>query len=247
MLLPVLMIPLSMRAQSAACGTRPVAFVGAGVLQYDHVDESASPAQFEGRGSNVLIGIDGVARRVCAFARVRAGIQSLAARSGSYGREHVTDIDADVALMRPVGRYSATVLSLGLQASGAFSLTTHSYIDAASSASRYRLTTVSLGPVFRMGMVHATDEVSAQVGAPVVALVDHPYTALWSGSGAPRMRFASVGQYHGVNGDVAYLRRFNRLAIRMNYRAALTRIDEVASVRSLSQALTVGFAIPLGA
>ncbi len=83
---------------------------------------------------------------------------------------------------------------------------------------------------------------------PVIALVDHPYTALTDRRAGVDFRFATLDGFRGLNGSLAYATdERRRVGLIYAYRFEFLRYDDVQAVRTASQAFSIGLVTRFGA
>jgi hypothetical protein len=233
-------------AQATACAPTSVV-ISAGIGQSDRVDMTASPTQFGGRGLDLAADIEQARGAFCVVAGGRAGAKTLSAVTPSAASEHLMDGDAHVAVLRAVAGSapSRRVLALGVDIRATLALTEHAYADPAHTVAEFRLATLSVGPVLRWRERIGNGFAVAQISAPAIAVVDHPYSTMVP---SPDLRLVSIGALRGAEGFIAYEPFPNRaIAPRAAYRVGVLRYDDVRPVRSLTQAITLGVVTRLGA
>src|SRR3954464_2570904 len=134
-LLPLVSIPVA--AQSSQCAEPGAVSIRAGLTQNDRVDLSASPAQFQGRGSDVTGEMLASRGGLCWIASARGGARTLRSSDVLVGHERLIEGDASLAALHLVaGEDSRISVSAGAEIRGSLALTTHTYSDAEGSTSR---------------------------------------------------------------------------------------------------------------
>ena len=233
-------------AQSAACGAAPTASLltlSAGVGQSDRVDATASPFQFRGRGLDVAAAFARASGRTCVTADADGGTKLLSSREGTSATEKLAEANAGIAAVRAT---SVRGLALGLDARGLIAVANHEYDDPRHEIATYRIGAISLGPAVRFTASVAGGDALVQLSTPLVALIDHPYVAVWTTDPEPSFRFASAARYRGAHATVSYtVHAWRGVESVVSYRMNGVRYDDVHPLRSLSQSLTLGTVVPL--
>ncbi len=245
-MMAVAFVPRAARAQATPCGASRSVFAAVGIAQDDRVDASASAAQFEGRGEQYSVGGDAPFRRLCVVANIRAQAPALAATGRPLEHEHMLTDDGDLAALRRVSGFPDRHLSIwaGAELRGLLMVTSHVYPDRQRSTARFRFGMVSLGPVLRGQFVLGRSSITARLSSPVVGLVDHSYSAIWSGDSRPDFRVTSLSTLRGATGDMSYTWAVHPdLGINTAYRASMVRYDGARPVRSLTQSMTLGASV----
>jgi hypothetical protein len=239
--------PASSPAQTSACGGGTELTLLAGVDQNDHVDATASPFQFRGRGLDRSVSVTHPRGPWCLAADAHYGAATLAAVQGASSAERLKEGDGGVAVLRDIHAGRAA-LAVGAALRGAVAVTEHAYADPHGMVSQFRFDFVSVEPAvqWREALGRAAGSVAVQVSSSALALADHPYGAVWVHDAAPHFRVASPGTLRTLNGSVSYASSpWHGLRMIATYRADGVRYDDVHPVRSLLQTVTLGAAIPL--
>jgi hypothetical protein len=241
------MLPGALFAQSADCGLPASLYAAAGVAQHDQVDATIAPEQFEGRGGDYTFGLDFSADRFCLLTTARGGAHSLTAVRNSLGREDLIDGGGSIALLRAISSPRALTFFAGAELRADVSDTRYAYSNPQQTESEFRLGVATLGPAVMTRLVLGHSAATMQLSSPLAALVDHPYTALWSGNSGPAVRAVSLNALRGVNATLAYTFNVTRsIGFRASYSAALLRYDDSRSVRTLTQSLAAGARVAIG-
>jgi len=229
-------------AQSTACGVSTALTLSAGVGQNDRVDATASPFQFRGRGLELSVNAAHSSGRVCMTLDAGGGTKLLSTREGTSATERLAEGDAGFGVLRTTWMRS---LSIGAEARGELAITDHAYTDPRHIVATYRIGALSFGPAARWQRRFGRGDAVVQLSAPVVALIDHPYFAVWSTDPQPTFRLASVGEYRAAHAAFSYSwTAWRGVASVLSYRVNGVRYDDVHPLRSLSQSLTVGAHMP---
>jgi hypothetical protein len=235
-------------AQATACAPTS-ATLAAGLGQSDRVDMTASPAQFGGRGLDVSASLERTRGAYCFVVSGRGGAKTLRAVTPSAARERLMDGDGSIALLRSFSRGESPrrVFAFGAELRGTLAVTEHAYADLGRTVSEFRIGAMSLGPVVRWRERIGAGFAVAQLSAPAIAVVDHPYAALTVGRDAPSLRVVSVNDLRAGSLFVAYEPfAYRAVSLRFAYNATVLRYDDVRPVRSLTQNLTLGVVTRLG-
>ena len=236
-------------AQSSGCGSLPNALsLAAGVAQSNRLDVTASPVQFDGRGGDVVAGFDHSLGGFCVVSSAHGGIRTLSAASGSAAKERLIDADAGIALLRGVSgsAQSRNWFGAGVELRGNIAATDHAYADPQATVSQFRMGVASLGPAALWRVRLGSNAATVQLSSPLVAVVDHPYSAVWSKDAWPHLRAATIAQLRGVNGAISYsFAPDRRVTPTATYRFSALRYDDVRPVRALTQSLSIGVRVRL--
>lgn len=230
-------------AQSAACGAAPTGLtLSAGVGQNDRVDATASPFQFRGRGLQMSAGFTHASGRTCITADADGGTKQLASRERTSATERLAEADAGIAVLRATWLRS---LALGAEARASIAVTDHSYDDPSHIVATYRVGVLSLGPSARWERRVGPGNAVVQASTPIVALIDHPYVAVWSTDPEPSFRLASFTTFRGAHAVLSYAwTTWHGVASVVSYRMNGARYDDAHPLRALSQSLTIGALVP---
>lgn len=231
-------------AQSPACGRPATLSLAGGVAQHDHVDETASPFQFQGRGAELAAWGEQSLGRYCLTLDAQGGRTTLTTRQGTSALEQVIGADGGVALLRAIGGRTVR-LAAGLALRGDLTTTSHDYTDPEHLVAVYRFGTIALGPALRADARVLGGWATLELSSPAVAIVDHPYTPVWPSAGAA-LRLVSPTQLRGVHAAlvVAPLSWHDVTPV-IAFRANALRYDDVHPVRTLTQTLTLGATLVL--
>jgi hypothetical protein len=138
-------------------------------------------------------------------------------------------------------------LDVGVDARGSLAATQHSFADAARSVSTFRLGVASLGPAARVRMNVRDARIDASISSPIVSLVDHSYSALWSGDERADPRIVSPSTLRAANVQLAISRTIGRgVGLSATYTASALRFDGARPVRTLSQSALLGITLERG-
>ncbi|MEO6878898.1 MAG: hypothetical protein ABI205_10480 [Gemmatimonadaceae bacterium] len=218
--------------------------VFAGIGASAQLNAAASPLRFHGRGPDIAteyrrtlrsdrlelsIAASGAARSVMAAELVTATERLTAGRVGaSVLRQFACDS-------------SRRVLGVGVAAGADLSLTNHQYANPSQSTGDYLAAFATLGPAASWRERVGGAEAQLQVSAPLVALVDRPYSALKRNDAPTSVRVASLGSFRGIRGELSYApAERRRTGIVYAYRFTVAEYADVQPLRTASQSLTVG-------
>ena len=230
-------------AQSPACGAPTVLTLAAGVGQNDRVDATASPLQFRGRGVELSASFAHSRGAVCIAADADGGTKLLSTREGSSATERLAEADAGIAALRATSHHS---LALGAELRGQIAVTDHAYDDPRHDVATYRVAAIAVGPALRWRRRIGRGDAIVQASSPLLALIDHPYMAVWTTDPEPSFRLASLARYRGVHASFSYAwTTWHGVASVASYRLNGARYDDVHPLRALSQSLTIGALVPI--
>ncbi|HVX38238.1 MAG TPA: hypothetical protein VHB25_01600 [Gemmatimonadaceae bacterium] len=229
-------------AQSSACGASTGLTLSAGVGQNDRVDATASPFQFRGRGLQLAAALVRAHGRFCLTVDGEGGAKLLASRQGTSATERLIEGDGGVGVLHTTSMRS---LSLGVEARGLLAVTDHTYGDPRHIVATYRIGALSLGPALRWERPLFRGHAVVQLSSPLIALVDHPYVAVWTTDPEPSFRLASLTQFRAGHAALSYeWSAWHGVASVASYRLTAVRYDDVHPLRSLSQDIVFGVRVP---
>jgi len=245
--------PASVQAQAGPCERGTALTLYAGLAQSDHVDATASPFQFRGRGLDRSVGLSHSMGRWCFVAGARYDSKTMSPVQGvsGVGLERLHEGDAGVTLTRIVagGRdENGGSLAIGAALRGAVEITDHSYVDPVEVTSEFRFDALSLGPAvqWREPLGSRFGAAVLEVSSAAVGLADHPYGAVWTHDASPELHVVSVGTLRTLTGSLSYSSApWRGLRLTARYGVDGTRYDDVHPLRSLTQALSFGLVLPL--
>jgi hypothetical protein len=175
-------------------------------------------------------------------------MRTLTASRGSAAKERLIDADVGVAVLRRLSgsTESRHWFAAGVELRGSIAATSHAYADPQATVSQFRIGVASLGPAALWRVRLGSNAATVQVSSPLVAVVDHPYSAVWSKNAAPQLKGATIAQLRGLDGAISYSfapdRRVSTLA---TYRVSALRYDDFRPVRALTQSFSVGLRVRL--
>lgn len=203
------------------------------MAQSDRVDETISPAQFQGRGPQFSLATQHALRGMCFGASLHGSTATLSAMGGSAASETLAQGDLSFTALRPLGS-----AAIGGELRGSLTGTTHRYADPEQNVAGFRLGIVSVGPAARWSY----RAMQVNLSGALVSLVDHPYTELWRGGESARPHIAWLTALRSANATISLAPPFGRaLGMTATYETSLVRYDDTRSVRSLTQRLGLGF------
>jgi hypothetical protein len=239
-------------AQSAFVPTRATELtIVAGLAQRRQLDVTASPLVFGGSGFS---GAARLTRPIGSAFDLTPEIVGALQRLGTgttAAQERVIDGDVHVALERRIAGDEQTALGaimLGADVGATVTSNLHRYATAASPSALFLMMSAGVGPSASWRARIGPGRALFSLRAPVVALVDHPYSEAKSGSTPVALRTATPGSLRQVDGVAQFTPDFSRRAgITFDYRFALLRYDDVQPLRSATQAFSIGIATQFGA
>src|SRR6478735_2749962 len=98
----IALAPTSILAQLPPCGVLSTIGVSVGMAQSDRVDDTISPAQFQGRGPQVSLATQHSLRGICLGASLRGAAATLSAMGGSAASESLSEADLSLTALRPL-------------------------------------------------------------------------------------------------------------------------------------------------
>ncbi|MEP6495119.1 MAG: hypothetical protein ABJF01_20700 [bacterium] len=217
-----------------------------GVAHTDRLDATASPIRFGGQGVDLAAHYRRARGAMVVTASIDGGTRNLAPRasSGSAG-EQLTSGSAHVAALHRLGG-TPTGFAIGVDANASIDVTAHRYADANASISDFLIGTFSLGPALWWDHRIAGGIAHAEVSAPLVGLVDHPYSDIRVARIS--VRPVTAQNLHGFTGAIIYApAAHRRVGIEYAYRFRVFGYSDVQPVRSASHALSVGVVTRFGA
>jgi hypothetical protein len=239
-------VPAVALAQSEPCA-HPTSFRASfGLSQTDRADAAINNTQYQGRGPQVSVDASTNVRSLCVEAFATGGAHYLRPVGGGFGSERVLDGRGELYLLKPIASSSdnRATLAVGLAAQAGLTGTKHSFADAYSTTSNYRLGVGSIGPAFDASYRMLGGRVYATGALPLVSVVDHPYVAVSSLDPNPGLRVASWSSLRGGTGRLGYERPLSRfLTGTLAYEVSGLRYNDARPVRTLSQMMTFGFRI----
>jgi hypothetical protein len=241
-----------LNAQSASVPNRPseLTFV-AGLAERRQLDVTASPLVFGGSGFS---GAARLVRPIGGAFDLTTDIGGALQRLGTGAnpaQERVIDGNADVALERRVAGDERTprgAIILGGDVGVAVTSNLHQYATAAAPSALFLMISAGVGPSATWRARIGPGRASFSLHAPVVGLVDHPYSEAKSGSTPVALRTTTLGSLRQLDGIAQFTPDYTRRAgITFDYRFALLRYDDVQPLRSATQAFSIGIATQFGA
>ena len=247
--------PVTSLAQAGPCQTGTALTLYAGLAQSDHVDATASPFQFRGRGLDRAADLAHSKGRWCLEARGRYDSETMTPVQGlvGVGLERLQEGDVAVTLSRIVlgGRSeNGGSLSVGAALRGWLSLTDHSYVDPQGTTALFRFGALTLGPAvqWREPLGRMLGTAVLDVSSAAVGVADHPYGAVWAYDAGPDLHVVSVGSLRTITASLSYASApWRGLRVIGRYGIDGTRYDDVHPLRALTQTMSFGLAVPLGA
>src|SRR5579884_3250404 len=236
----------SLQAQAGPCDRATALTLFAGLAQSDHVDVTASPFQFRGRGLDRALEVSHSDGRWCLTADARYDSKAMSPVDdvSGVGVERLHDGDAALTLTRIVagGRdENGGSLAVGAALRGSVSITDHSYVDPPGMMSEFRFDALSFGPAvqWRESLGRTLGLVVVEVSSAAVGVADHPYGAVWTHDDGPELRVVSVGTLRTITGSVSYTSApWRRLRLTARYGIDGTRYDDVHPLRALTQTVS---------
>ena len=236
-------------ASSETLGGGQAISVSVGVAEAGRIDETASPLRYSGHGADFSAGWTRDFAPFSVVASVEGGTRSLTPIDEADGSsERLTEGALDVALLRPVSRAAAGgTFKAGIEFTASAAVNEQTYTAADGYHADFLLAAASLGPAAAWARALGGGQLSADIGVPLFAFVDHPFSDI-RGEHAPlTFRFASVESYRGFRGGLSYTHAFSRTTgIVYAYRIDFLHFDDDQPVRAVTQSLSVGFVRRIG-
>ena len=230
--------------QVADAGTGQTFAARVGIAESGRLDQTASPSRFAGRGVEFGVGWSRTFAPFTIAATLGGGARFLSPLEGAPSAdERLTEGTLDVLLLRRVNASTPALREFraGIAFFTGASVTEHTYPTVETLRSDYLFVSASLGPAAAWNHAIAGGTLSADIGVPLVALVDHPYTDIREQRAPVSVRFVSAESYRGVRGGVAFTSSLSRtVGIVYAYRIGLLHFDDEQPVHSVTQSLSVG-------
>ena len=230
-------------ATSETLGGGQAINVSVGIAEAGRIDETASPLRYSGHGADFSVGW---ARNFAPFsivASLEGGTRSLTPIDGADdSSQHLTEGALDVALLKAVSHSaSAGDFKAGIEFTAGAAVNEQTYPGADGFRADFLLAAASLGPEAAWAHALGGGELSANIGVPLVAFVDHPFSDI-RGEHAPlSFRFTSVENYRGFRGGLRYTHAVSRTTgIVYAYRIGFLHFDDEQPVRAVTQSLSIG-------
>jgi hypothetical protein len=223
--------------------------VSVGIAEAGRIDETASPLRYSGHGADFSVGWARTFAPFSVVASLEGGTRSLTPIDGADdSSEHLTEGALDVALLKSVNRSAAAGdFKAGIEFSASATVNEQSYPGADGFKADFLLAAASLGPAAAWAHALGGGELSANVGVPLFAFVDHPFSDI-RGEHAPlTFRFTSIESYRGFHGGLSYTHAVTRTTgIVYAYRIGFLHFDDDQPVRAVTQSLSIGLVRRIG-
>lgn len=233
-----------------ALATRPVLSLAAGAVAREGIDEAISPVRFGGHGGAVAAGYGRSIGRLAISASVRGGVASLGARAAaSASTERTGEGEGALTVVRAFGdeRHGAGAVGAGVDVRAGLAFTEHRYAATGLPASHHAFGYGALGPAAAWRRALAGGTASGVLAAPLVALVDRPYSDLKAARPRVALRAAAPGEFRALHGGLAYAPATGRrVGLVGSWTFDVRRYDDVQPVRAVSQRVAVGVVARFG-
>jgi hypothetical protein len=223
--------------------------VSVGVAEAGRIDETASPLRYSGHGADFSVGWTRVYAPFSVVASLEGGTRSLTPIDGADDSgEHITEGALDVALLRPINRSPIVGdFKAGIEITASATVNEQTYPAGDGFRADFLLAAASIGPAVAWAHALGGGQLSANVGVPLVAFVDHPFADI-RGAHAPLVfHFASIESYRGFRGGLSYTHPVTRATgIVYAYRIRFLHFDDDQPVRAVTQSVSIGIARRIG-
>ncbi len=237
-------------AQSVLSPGAQTLFASVGYVDSGLLDETASPVRFAGGGVKLSLGWSRTFAPIAIVATLEGSSHSLAPLDGSgETNERFTEGVFSTELLRRVGGSSAGPSSLlaGVEITASATINEHTYPAAEPFTADYLLAAASIGPAATWTHAILGGRLSADLGIPLLALVDHPYSDIRDQHTPLSFRFVSAESYRGLRGGVSFTNAVSRtLGVVYAYRVGIVRFDDTQPVREVEQSISVGLVARVG-
>jgi hypothetical protein len=224
--------------------------IDAGLSQRRQRDVTASPLVFDGSGFNAAARLTRpIGESLILSGEIAGGLSRLGS-DATAAHERIIDGDASLSIDRRVLGDAATArgsLALGASLAADVSSNLHQYATAASPSAAYLMMSATIGPAAAWRAHVGPGRALVMLRAPLVGLVDHPYSEDKAGYTPVSFQTATPNALRRLDGVVQYTPdRFRRSGFTLDYRFSLLRYDDVQPLRAATQGLSLGLATWLG-
>ncbi|HTE45969.1 MAG TPA: hypothetical protein VK636_12035 [Gemmatimonadaceae bacterium] len=223
--------------------------VALGVAHTERLDATASPIRFGGQGVDFGAHYRRARGATLLLASLDGGTRDLVPHASTNGTagEQLTSGVLHVAALRRLGAQAAgSGFAVGVDASASIDVTAHRYADANKSVSNFLIGALSLGPAVWWNHHLAGGGAHLELSAPLIALVDHPYSDTRIESRV-NVRPVTARDFRGFTGAVVYTpAERRRIGVEYAYRFRVFGYSDIQPVHSASQALSVGIVTRFG-
>lgn len=224
--------------------------INAGLSQRRQLDETASPLVFGGSGFDAAARLTRtIGSSFTLSAEIAGGLDRLGSAE-TAAHERVVDGDASLSLDRRMFGSEQTArgaVSFGASLAADLTSNLHQYATAASPSAAFLMMSASIGPEAAWRARVGPGRAVVTLRAPVIALVDHPYSEDKAGYTPVSFQTATPTSLRRLDGVVKYTPdRLRRSGLTVDYRFSLLRYDDVQPLRSATQGLSLGIATWLG-
>jgi hypothetical protein len=227
--------------------------VAIGVAHTERLDATASPLRFGGQGVDVVAHYRRTRGALSIIATLDGGTRDLAPHAPHEGTgERVTSGDLHVGVLRRLGDQAngstpRPGISIGVDLAASVDVTAHHYADPNASISNFLIGAMTLGPAASWERPVAGGTAFAQVTAPIVGFVDHPYSDTRATEPRVNARLVTVQKFRGLTGAIVYAPAAQRrVGVEYAYRFRFLGYADLQPVHSASQALSVGIVTRFG-
>jgi hypothetical protein len=243
--------PSAARAQTDSIARRSGELsVAIGVGQRRQRDVTASPLIFAGTGGDAAARIDQpVGQRLTVTAGLDATWQRMTTAS-TPARERIVDGNLHAALLQTVAgreRTATGAIALGVDAGVGIVSNVHRYATPTTPTGTFLLVAASVGPAVQWHALIARGAATVELHAPLVGLVDHPYSEAKAGYTPVAIHAVDARSFRALDALVRFApEAARRMGITADYRASLLRFDDVQPLHAVSQAFSIGIATRFG-
>jgi len=208
------------------------------------LDETASPLRFSGRGADFALRYERERASLRFSAALEGGTRSLTPLDDNDGStEQLTEARLELSLLRALRGSSefARHTAAGIQFVASSMLTDHAYASASVVRNDFVLAAASLGPTASWEHAIAGGHLTANIGIPLVALVDHPFSDVRDKPVPADFRFVSAASYRAMSGGISFSSALSSaLGIVYSYRIRVMHFDDAQPVSAVTQSVSVG-------
>ena len=237
--------PLCGSAQSPSTTLR----LDAGVSWTVRRDLSASPLAFGGLGADAAVTLERDLERTSLQLFLRDSERHMSSAATPPASERVMQTQAGAGFLRRLNHPESGIgeLRLGLMIESSLALTTHHYADPTHRVSSFVFHATTMGPVVAWRKAMLDGYLRAQLSTPIVGVVVHSYSVVNEEGDATTRRVVTPAALRELSGSVSFAPvTTRRLGVIYTYRIDASRYDDIQSVRSASQSVTIGAVLELG-
>lgn len=211
--------------------------LSAGLTQDARADATVSPLHYQGLAPEYALTLGHRATRWDIAATIDGGSTPMISADSGSGSARLDHGGFRLTVLRsestpPLARGFA----VGATLSARGDITAMRYDDTQSTVQHFGFGYAALGPTVRWLVGAPGGSARIELGTPLVALIDRPYSDLKSEPSVFALRGGTPARFRAADGSIAYALGGFLLAYRFNY----LRYDDSSPLRGVSQSFSLG-------